>query len=60
MTRKHCPTPDACRAPPKAGRCPCEVTPEWREMFRKMRADPAFEAARIAGGPGRPRNEDRV
>lgn len=54
MTRKHCPTPDCCRAPKKQGRCPCEVTDKWREAMRKLHSDPAFTAKKAIGA-GRPR-----
>lgn len=57
MTRKHCKTPEKCRAPAKAGRCPCEVTPEWRQMMCEMSKDPAWRAVMLAGGPGRPRKD---
>lgn len=54
MPRAHCKTPDACRAPKKAGRCPCEVTDKWREAMARLHADPVYIAKRAAAS-GRPR-----
>lgn len=55
MPRAHCKTPDTCRAPKKAGRCPCEVTEACRASARRLNTDEAILAACAASERGRPR-----